>query len=293
MQVERVYNKQGKGEGEKETDLKRGRKKSPGKKQRHQKRYKTIPSSGTMAARWNQLYILVALLLALSSSCSANHLGKGNHTAVLRPRIVDPSGLDMDEDYEKFDEEDDLRPSPPPVPSQESSPVNCDYDQCLDQQPPCAELAAVSGCRCPGLSGPQEVPEAPFLQQVAQQGSEVAVHWCAPPSTVSRYRVVVDGWEPLVFGGLSRKAMLSGVEAGAVVCVEAVNAAGVSSRTEMSCKPYQPQSGTSLALKAGLIGAGLGLLLLLSLVALLLWRHKARGKSLGAGSSHPAEGVPL
>ncbi|XP_036381230.1 leucine-rich repeat neuronal protein 4-like [Megalops cyprinoides] len=246
-----------------------------------------------MAARWNRLYILVALLLALSCSSSANHLGEGNRTAVLRPRTGDPTGVNTDEDYNNFEEEDDMPPTPPPVPSQDSSPVYCDYNPCLDQHPPCAELAAVSSCRCPGLSGPQEVPEPPFLQQVVQQGSEVAVHWCAPASTVSRYQVVVDGGKPQVFDWLSRKAMLKDVVAGAVVCVEAVNGAGVSSRTQVSCKPYEPQSSTSLALKAGLIGAGLGLLLLLSLVALLLWRHKGQRKSQGTSSSHPAEGVPL
>ncbi|KAL4659692.1 LRRN4 C-terminal-like protein-like [Arapaima gigas] len=154
----------------------------------------------------------------------------------------------------------------------------CDYDACQDQQPPCVELSESSGCRCPGLSGPEQLPEAPFLQPLGQEGPKVVVQWCAPSSTVLQYQVHVDGHKLLDLGPLSRRASLPTLEPGATVCVKAVNQVGASKPTPNSCTRYEALGDSGVALKAGLIGGGVGLLLLLSLLGLLLWKWRAGRK---------------
>ncbi|KAI1903613.1 hypothetical protein AGOR_G00029010 [Albula goreensis] len=249
---------------------------------------KNILYSDTMAVTRSQPYLIVPLILALSSSYTALSLAKGNRTETrIRPRILEGLGLDPNEDY------DDHEPTSPPTHSTVSpvhdKPDRCDYDPCRDQQRPCADLTAESGCQCPGLSGPYVVPEAPSLVLLAHQGSGVIVKWCAPSSTITQYRIVVEGWKPLVFGQTSRKAVLKDVELGAKVCVQAENKVGVSKPEERSCAIYEPETNGEFALKAGLVGGALGFLLLLSLVIFLLWKHKA-GKSGGQGSSQTING---
>lgn len=247
----------------------------------------------TMASKRTQSYIIVPFILALSGSYAEKLLAEGNGTKTLiHPHAFEALGLDPDEDYSNY-KDPTLLPTNPPLSTKVGKPEHCDYDHCRDQQRPCVELSAASGCQCPGLSGPQEVPEAPYLKQVVQQGSEVVVKWCAPASTVSHYQIVVKGREPSVFTGLSRKGVLKGLEAGAEVCVEAVNAAGVSSPVRHSCVTYQPEKDGSLALKAGLIGGALGLLLLIALLIFLLWRRKACGKSGGESFTHATDGATL
>ncbi|KAJ8348190.1 hypothetical protein SKAU_G00267790 [Synaphobranchus kaupii] len=249
--------------------------------------------SETMAAKRTQPYVIVPFILVLSSSYAEKHLTGGNGTKTLiLPRTLEGVGLNPDEDYNSY-EEDTWLPTKPSLPPNLGKPQRCDYDRCRDQERPCVELSAASGCQCPGLSGPQEVPEAPYLKEVSQQGSDAVVKWCAPASTVSHYQIVVKDREPLVFMGLSRMGVLKDLEAGATVCVEAVNAAGVSSPVQYSCMTYEPESDGSLALKAGLIGGALGLLLLLSLVIFLLWRRKVCGKSGGRSSSHTTDEASL
>ncbi|KAJ3587509.1 hypothetical protein NHX12_011106 [Muraenolepis orangiensis] len=160
----------------------------------------------------------------------------------------------------------------------------CQYDPCQEDQPPCADLSARSGCLCPGLSGAQQTPHPPRLQGLLPpsgdgEGSEV--RWCAPSSVVSGYRVVVEGdrGTALEFGAQARGGRVGPLEAGAQVCVEAVNKAGHSAASESSCTHYQPPALLSSSVKAGLIGGGVALLLLVVIAMMILWRWRARRKT--------------
>ncbi|XP_017538646.1 leucine-rich repeat neuronal protein 4 isoform X1 [Pygocentrus nattereri] len=197
-------------------------------------------------------------------------------------------GVNMDD----YDEDYDTSPSPTtkPVP-----PVakRCDYDLCKDQQPSCQQIAAATGCSCPGMSGPHEVPEPPHLRRLSLEGSDrVVVHWCAPASTVTHYLVQVEGQkEGLKAGERSRQIDLGKVASGTEVCVWAVNKAGVSTREKHSCTRFQPESSESgLALRLGIIGGVVALLVVLAL-ALLLWRFRRRRKTLAPTETGGAEMV--
>ncbi|XP_048885769.1 leucine-rich repeat neuronal protein 4 [Brienomyrus brachyistius] len=171
----------------------------------------------------------------------------------------------------------------------------CDYDPCRDQQTPCTQLSFESGCLCPGLSGPNVLPQAPHLKSVHREGSEVVARWCAPASEVQQYRVTVEPGIFQLFEEISRKGSLGNLVPGTKVCVEAINRAGISNPSKYSCTRYEPKGTDNLALKAGLIAGGLILLLLLSVVAFLLWRrklHKEGSGSVGLGNpSFSTEGT--
>ncbi|XP_006730448.1 LRRN4 C-terminal-like protein [Leptonychotes weddellii] len=132
-------------------------------------------------------------------------------------------------------EEEEDETSRPPLPA-----VLCDYDSCRHLQVPCQELqrAGPGACLCPGLSSPAQPPAPPRLGEVhvvAEAGSAL-VRWCAPPSPVHQYWLLL--WEG---GGATqkgpplnatvRRAELKGLKPGGtyVVCVVAANGAGESS----------------------------------------------------------------
>ncbi|KAJ8405215.1 hypothetical protein AAFF_G00322060 [Aldrovandia affinis] len=244
---------------------------------------------------------LLIILLLLLNGYLANPLTapEGNYTSIKPPvtrmrilYVTDDEYTDYEEEYHKS-----TRNSQPLAPTRMSDPRPCDYDPCRDQQDPCTQLSALSGCLCPGVSGPRDRPEPPALGKVAQEGSGVVVAWCAPPSAVSSYRVVVDdGREPLVLGERLRRAVLEEVQVGATVCVEALNDAGPSHPSPHSCAQYELQADDGLSLRAGVIGGGLAFLLLLSLAALLFWKfntcRKPRGDREGLGNpSYSSEGT--
>ncbi|XP_078145185.1 LRRN4 C-terminal-like protein [Centroberyx gerrardi] len=190
------------------------------------------------------------------------------------------------EDYEDVLD----RHSPPPVvPSSAKPPLHretqlCQYDSCLENQEPCTRLAAQTGCLCPGFSGPEEPPHAPHLKALVSDGDgggKVEVHWCAPSSAVSGYRVVVEGSgrEPLEFGEAMRRGLVGSLEAGAKVCVEAVNKVGHSTPSEFSCQRYTLPDSSDHALRAGVIGGGVAFLLVLCVAAVILWKYQVCGKS--------------
>ncbi|KAJ8014901.1 hypothetical protein DPEC_G00020590 [Dallia pectoralis] len=168
--------------------------------------------------------------------------------------------------------------SPPLV-----QPKPCDYQPCQENQVPCSQLSSQTGCLCPGRSGDDMPPHSPHLQKlVPAADGRAEIRWCAPSSVVSGYRVLIEHRkEPLHFGADSRRGFLVELEAGVKVCVEAINMAGISAHSELSCLRYEPEDTTNLALKAGVIGGGLGLLLLLSLIGLLFWRRKTCGRAGG------------
>ncbi|XDV20533.1 hypothetical protein PO909_025847 [Leuciscus waleckii] len=161
----------------------------------------------------------------------------------------------------------------------------CKYDMCVEQQQTCKELAAVTPCLCPGLSPQDNPPSPPHLSGLTQQDDKgVVVHWCAPTSIVTHYIVLVKGKDKVIEREINveerkRAIELRDVAAGALVCVKAVNIVGVSTESVQSCATFEPQhSGSGLALKLGIIGGVVGLIVLLVL-ALLLWRHKTWRKS--------------
>ncbi|XP_071371273.1 LRRN4 C-terminal-like protein [Centroberyx affinis] len=201
------------------------------------------------------------------------------------PRILFVPGGGT-EDYE----EDLDRYSPPPiVPFSAKPPLRretqlCQYDSCLENQEPCSRLANQTGCLCPGFSGPDQPPQAPRLRALVSDGDgrgKVEVHWCAPSSVVSGYRVVVEGsgGEPLEFGEALRRGLVGSLEAGAKVCVEAVNKAGRSTPSDFSCQRYTPPDSSDHALRAGVIGGGVAFLLVLCVAAVILWKCHVCGKA--------------
>ena len=209
-----------------------------------------------------------------------------------------------DTDYDDDDSPSDSPNVPTPVPTRILDKL-CQYDPCREDQPPCTNHLAQIGCLCPGLSGAHQLPHPPRLQGLLPAGSSegggggVEVQWCAPSSVVSGYRVVVEGNRSaaLEFGAQARRGQLRPLEAGAKVCVEAVNGVGRSVASELSCKRYHPPTPHSSSVKAGLIGGGVAVLLLLAVMAIMiLWKRRARRKSTegaaeGLGNpSYSAEG---
>lgn len=187
--------------------------------------------------------------------------------------------MDYDSEYE------DISTEPPNLSTTEYTELSkCLYDMCVEQQRPCKDLAIAKRCLCPGLDE-SETPSPPRILKVSQEdGKGVEVRWCAPTSKVTHYVVSVEGKDKVIERNIKveerkRAAVLGDVAAGEIVCVEAVNYAGVSKKNSQSCMTYEPQTSDSgLALKQGIIGGVVGLLVVL-IVALLLWMHKKRQKS--------------
>jgi len=226
---------------------------------------------------------MLLLLLTLELTLQLTH-ALSTSSPITRPRIlfVTPMG-DYDEDYDDS-HSDSLSVVSPAGPTRLLHEL-CRYDPCREDQPPCKHLAAQSGCLCPGLSGAHEIPRSPRLQRLGpSSGSDngVEVQWCAPSSVVSGYRVVVRGNRggALEFGAQARRGRVQALEAGAEVCVEAVNGAGHSAASEFSCTHYHPPVLLSGSVKVGLIMGGVAIVLLLVvIVPLILWRRRVRRKA--------------
>ncbi|XP_030621243.1 LRRN4 C-terminal-like protein [Chanos chanos] len=188
-------------------------------------------------------------------------------------RIVYVPGIDYDYDSDT--------PKPPQTtrsPATTTTSKPCDYDPCVFHEVSCFDLSVQTGCLCRGISGPDKRPEPPRLWKVSQGSSgEAVVHWCAPSSTVTQYKVILEGHEGQmqVFGEASRNGTVERLQAGTKVCVLAVNKAGESKQSEESCARYEPRTPDKAGLRAGVIAGGVGFLLLLSLAALLLWRRQS------------------
>lgn len=216
--------------------------------------------------------LILPPLVAPSTSSPWNHSRPSN-------------GDDYNDDYDS-----ETPPTAKPV-----DPVakRCEYNLCQDQLPTCQEIAASLGCSCPGMSGPSDLPDPPTLRKLSQEGSRgVVVYWCAPASTVTHYVVRVKEREVELNADKRRRQMeLGEIAAGTEVCVQAVNRAGVSDRAKHSCTRFEPQSSESvLALKLGIIG-GVVTLIVLLVLALLLWRLRIRRKTLTRTENGGAEGM--
>ncbi|XP_067296224.1 LRRN4 C-terminal-like protein [Pseudorasbora parva] len=212
--------------------------------------------------------LLLINFLALSSSYSLN---------ATQPRSP-PSG----EDYNNFEDPTTRPPSSTPTVSESPELDSCHYDMCIEQQQTCKALSEVTPCLCPGLTEQFQPPIAPDRVHLTQlDDKRVEVHWCAPGSVVTHYIVLVKGKEDRRIPVEERKraTILQDMAAYDVVCVLAVNHGGSSTEDGQSCDIFEPQhSDSGLALKLGIIGGVVGLIVLL-ILALLLWRHKIRRKS--------------
>ncbi|KAL0176438.1 hypothetical protein M9458_028768 [Cirrhinus mrigala] len=222
------------------------------------------------------------LLLCVMESVRTTSVGPSLHQPPLtRVRIIE-----VEDDY---DEESSKTTATPQLPGVTTSRVvhrPCDYDPCAVQTTPCDKISAQTGCLCPGLTGPEEIPEPPELRDVKLDGSgEVLVHWCAPRSTVTYYEVTLSGGnKPVVFKENLRNAAIPELKVGETVCVAAGNKAGIS---EKSCRQYEPPQPDQAALSAGIIAGSVGFLLLLLVLAIVLWKRRTCRK----GRMGDAEGL--
>lgn len=238
----------------------------------------------TMAARWDLPFLLMIVCLVLikgytplpttSEVAGTKPTGPFSSHGFLTEALMLPSGS-------YYDDETVTPIIPKRVSPDGGTLQRCDYNSCLENQPACSNLAASTGCLCPGFTLYDVIPEAPHLKAVSWNGSEVVIQWCAPYSYVTAYIVMVGGQRRGEFREDQRSGSVGNIDTISEVCVVAVNDAGDS---DGSCMMYHPRDN-SLPLKAGLIGGALGFLLLL-LLAVLLWRHKRQRKQEASISMH-------
>ncbi|XP_060686671.1 leucine-rich repeat neuronal protein 4-like [Hemiscyllium ocellatum] len=68
---------------------------------------------------------------------------------------------------------------------------DCNYDPCRHWQVPCHDLQHLTGCSCPGISGPDIPPNPVKIQKVIKISDNSAeIYWCAPSSTVLHYYII-------------------------------------------------------------------------------------------------------
>ncbi|XP_034037813.1 leucine-rich repeat neuronal protein 4 [Thalassophryne amazonica] len=227
----------------------------------------------------------VALLLLFIHSHLFTQALPTSPPATRRPQILFVTAMDFVDDY-YYDGDSHSDSTPPRIrasvrpPLLLHEPQLCQYNPCLENQEPCAHLSAQTGCLCPGMTGIDTPPHAPRIQQLlpiseGDDAGKVEVRWCAPSSAVSGYRVVVEGrgGDAMEFGEALRRGTVGSLEVGTKVCVEAVNLAGHSVPTEFSCMRYNPPESSNHML-AGVIGGGVAFLLLISIVAVILWKYQ-------------------
>ncbi|XP_051506509.1 LRRN4 C-terminal-like protein [Myxocyprinus asiaticus] len=216
------------------------------------------------------------LIFLLESVCAASV-----SPSLLQPpvkRIPIPIG-----DYDEETSKTTLSPNPPGFTTTRTVHQLCDYDPCVAQTTPCYVTSEQTGCLCPGLTGPEVRPGAPELREVKlDRTGKVIVHWCAPLSTVTHYKVIPKGGEgqEKVYGEFLRNSSVPGLKVGDTVCVVAINQAGVSKE---ECARYEPPQPDQAALTAVIIVGCVGFLVLVLLVAVLLLRQRCRKSSMGEG----------
>lgn len=233
---------------------------------------------------------LIVLLLFLNAS-PLLHFHLFIHAAstsppVTRPRIIFMTHLSVGNDYDDDEYNEDISAPPEVLTPVKTTLLHrgtqlCQYNPCLENQEPCAQISANTGCLCPGISGADVRPHAPRIQvlQPVSEGEDrgkVEVQWCAPSSVVSTYRVVIQGGEggALEFQAVSRRGLVGSLEAGTKVCVEAVNKAGHSIPSDFSCMRYDPPESSDHELLGAVIGGGVALLLLLIIVSVIFWKYQ-------------------
>uniref|UniRef100_A0A672G2S4 Uncharacterized protein n=1 Tax=Salarias fasciatus TaxID=181472 RepID=A0A672G2S4_SALFA len=202
-------------------------------------------------------------------------------------RPVKPRGFPLDaatRPPDAYYDDETVTPIVPKAASPEArTDQHCAFSPCAENQTPCSELAASTGCLCPGFTLHNAAPLTPDLRSVQWNGSEVVLRWCAPYSHISSYVATVGGRQRRTFEEGRRSGSLGRVDHISQVCLFAVNDGGES---DASCKMFYPRD-RSLPLTAGLVGGALGLLLLV-LLAVLLWRHRKQRKQEASISAHNA-----
>ncbi|TSP36063.1 LRRN4 C-terminal-like protein [Bagarius yarrelli] len=200
-------------------------------------------------------------------------------SATRPPNAPDPQFFNQAEYYDNI-YDDTFTNKPTNKPAGSPSPL-CDYDICKDQQESCQKLALALSCSCPGISSPFQLPDPPSLQSLSLESKKagVVVRWCAPPSTVTHYLVMVEGQDMVLQASEDRRMMeLGDLAPGTEVCIEAVNKVGVSTLGKDSCARFEPNSSElKLAVKLALIGTAVVLVVIILVGALLLWccrRHR-------------------
>lgn len=240
---------------------------------------------------WSQVtFLLLLCLMELVRTTSVS-------PSLLRPPLTRVRFIEVEDDYDDVSSKTTITPHAPGVTTSRVTSQPCDYDPCVVQTTPCETISAQTGCLCPGLKGPDEIPGAPELREVKLGGSgEVLVHWCSPLSTVTHYEVTLNGRnEQIIFGENLRNGTVPGLKIGETVCVAARNEAGLS---EKSCARYEPPQPQQAALSTGIIAGSVAFLLLLLVFAVVLWklrtcRKGGMGEAEGLGNpSYTSDGAP-
>lgn len=237
--------------------------------------------------------LAVLLLFLIASPLPHSHLfthATSTTAPATRPRIIFLTGFGSEDD----DDDDDDDYEKPTVLTQvvksvqntlvHQAPKLCHYDFCLENQEPCGQISAKTGCLCPGVSGGDQPPHSPRIQELVPitrggDRGKIEIRWCAPSSVVTGYKVLIEGGEVLEFEDVSRRGLVRSMEVGTNVCVEAVNSAGHSIPSDFSCMRYEHPESSDHKLLAGIIGGGVALLLVLIIAAVILWKHQMRKKA--------------
>lgn len=215
------------------------------------------------------------LILYLSEWVRAASVGP----SLLQPPMRRVRIIEVGDDYDDASSVTTLAPQSPGATTTSAIPRICDYDPCVVQMTPCSEISAQTGCLCRGVTGGEVRPEAPKLREIkVEHSGQVVVHWCAPRSTVMHYKVTLKSGEgqEQIFEEYLRNSVVAGMKVGETVCVSAMNEAGVS---EESCAQYESPMTNHYGLSAGIIAGGVGFLVLITLLAVLLWRRRSCRKA--------------
>ncbi|XP_066561851.1 leucine-rich repeat neuronal protein 4 [Amia ocellicauda] len=159
----------------------------------------------------------------------------------------------------------------------------CDYDRCRHLQMPCAELARIHNCLCPGLSADTAQPDPPKIAGVSEiTQTSAQVSWCSPTSVVSQYQLKIeqegekqeiDNIDPS-FRIYTIDKLLAGKTYS--ICVKAKNTVGAS---QDSCTKFTTHSNNMVYIYA--LAAASALLLLIVCVLSICLYKQCRHPSLG------------
>ncbi|XP_073515604.1 LRRN4 C-terminal-like protein [Phyllobates terribilis] len=216
-----------------------------------------------------------------------------NQTSVtLRPTQKDRSTRDRiefivggsEEEYDYGDEETTVAPTSP------LTKLSCQYDGCKHLEPTCEEIQWHAGgkCLCPGIDGPEMIPDSPPVREVLLGETQMTINWCSPSSTVRGYRVLYGKQGGSLEKGPDLNSSFRSYTIDHLdpaypytVCVVAFNEAGESQAQEEDDRPAGSRPGPCRTVQTTMqslyIGIGIGLAALAGLSIILgfcLWTRK-------------------